>query len=95
MSLTNYLMQSVFGVLLLWPWGLGLEQRLVGWPRMAVLVVFFAIQILYSRWWFERFRFGPVEWVWRTLTWLRPQPMRVRPPALAPVGAGARVEAAL
>ena len=76
MSLTNYLVQSVFGVILFWPWGLGLDESLVGWPRIAILVAIFAIQVMYSRWWFARFRFGPVEWVWRTLTWLRPQPMR-------------------
>jgi uncharacterized protein len=37
----------------------------------------FLVQIAYSRWWLERFQYGPVEWAWRSLTWFRFQPMKM------------------
>jgi uncharacterized protein len=39
------------------------------------LAVWFAL-LLYCRWWLDRFRFGPFEWVWRSLTYWRLQPLR-------------------
>jgi uncharacterized membrane protein YeiB len=52
----------------------------------------FAVQMFYSRWWLARYRFGPMEWLWRSLTYGQMQPMR-RPEiaeeeAVAPVLAG-------
>jgi uncharacterized protein len=41
-------------------------------------VILFAIQIPLSHWWLQRFRFGPFEWVWRTLTHGQVQPMKDR-----------------
>jgi uncharacterized membrane protein YeiB len=38
-----------------------------------------ATQLFLARWWMTRFRFGPVEWLWRSLTDLRAQPMRQGP----------------
>jgi uncharacterized protein len=77
MGLTNYLMQSVILTLLLYGRGLGLGEHLPTWWRQLVLEGVFVVQIVYSRWWFQRFQFGPVEWAWRSLTWFRLQPMRI------------------
>lgn len=74
-ALTNYLMQSVLATLLFYEYGLGLY----GMGPAALLVptiVIFAFQLLVSRWWIERFRFGPVEWLWRSITYGRVQQMR-------------------
>ena len=85
MSLTNYIMQGVILTALsgggsLFPRGPFLDSLDGGW-RIALLVVVFAFQVVYSRWWFQYFQFGPIEWLWRSLTWLRWQPFRVaRPP---------------
>jgi uncharacterized protein len=76
MGLTNYLMQSVAFSLLLWRPGLNLDTVLGRWHQQLLLTAFFLLQLLYSRWWFRRFQFGPVEWAWRSLTWLRVQPLR-------------------
>ena len=74
MALTNYLMQSVFGILIFYGVGLGLGAKTgliyVEWIALAV----FLFQVLYSCLWLRYFRFGPVEWGWRMLTygeWLR------------------------
>jgi uncharacterized protein len=79
MGLTNYLMQSVILTMLLYGRGLGLGEHLPTWWRQLVLELVFVVQIVYSRWWFERFQYGPVEWAWRSLTWFRLQPMKVAP----------------
>jgi uncharacterized protein len=41
-------------------------------------VVFFAAQVIACQWWSKRFRFGPMEWLWRSLTYLKWQPLRLR-----------------
>jgi uncharacterized protein len=76
MGLTNYLMQSIVCTLVLWRPGLALNAALGRWEQQLFLTSFFLVQLLYSRWWFERFQFGPAEWAWRSLTWLRFQPAR-------------------
>jgi len=47
---------------------------------VAIAVVIFLGQLLVARWWLARFRYGPLEWVWRCLTYAQRQPLR-RPPA--------------
>jgi len=77
MALTNYLGCSLVGVLVFYgPPGLGhigeltrLEQvQFVGWTWLVILIV--------SPIWLRFFRFGPFEWLWRTLTYGRAQPLR-------------------
>jgi uncharacterized protein len=77
MALTNYPVQALVTVALFYPYGLGLYGR-VG-PLLGVLcaVLIFPLQILASLWWMARYRFGPAEWLWRTLTYGKVQPMRV------------------
>jgi len=69
MALTNYLMQSVFGILIFYGIGLGLGAKTglvhVEWIAFAV----FLIQMAYSYMWLHYFRFGPIEWGWRMLTY--------------------------
>jgi uncharacterized protein len=88
MGLTNYLLQSVVGTSLYYGYTFGLYGK-VG-PALGILLstAIFACQIPISHWWMARFRFGPAEWLWRSLTYMRPQPMRLaahaRQPALSP-----------
>lgn len=76
MALTNYLTQSALGTWFFYGYGLGHW----GMPRsqqvLYVLVVF-ALQVLLSRWWLSKFRFGPMEWLWRWITYGTRPPMRV------------------
>lgn len=78
MGLTNYLMQSVIMMFLLYGPGLNLASALPTWWRQGVLELVFVVQVVYSRWWFARFQYGPVEWAWRSLTWFKLQPMRAK-----------------
>ena len=76
MALTNYLLQSVIATLLFYGYGLGLARRVS--PSLALLIAaaILAGQILISGWWMRRYRFGPAEWLWRTLTYGARQPLR-------------------
>ena len=77
MALTTYLTQSIVCTLLFYGYGLGWYGR-VGFTGMLIItLVLFGIQMAVSVWWLERFRFGPAEWLWRTVTYGRAPRMRV------------------
>ena len=78
MALTNYLAQSLVLSFLFYGYGLGLYGRLGSAAAAGVGLVIYAGQVVFSRAWLRRHRFGPVEWVWRSLTYGRGQPMRRR-----------------
>jgi uncharacterized protein len=77
MPLTNYVMQSLIGAGLFYGVGLGLGGT-VGPTCFVIVAVVVPLQIAASARWLKRFRFGPLEWVWRSLTYGRMQGMRVR-----------------
>jgi uncharacterized protein len=82
MALTNYLIQIAAIDLLFSGYALGLGAiRPLAGPLMALTL--FAAEAAFSTLWLARFRFGPAEWLWRSLTYGRRQPMRVS--AAAPV----------
>jgi uncharacterized protein len=70
MPLTNYLMQSLIGCAIFHAWGFGLWGG-IGWAGTCALAfaIFFGVQVPLSGWWLARFRFGPMEWLWRRLTY--------------------------
>lgn len=76
MALTNYLMQTIIQSAIFYGWGLGLIAKLGLVFVFPLSIALFALQVAYSRWWLARYRFGPVEWVWRSLTYGQRQPMR-------------------
>jgi uncharacterized protein len=80
MSLTVYLTQTLMFTTLFYGYGFGQVFRLGPVAVTGWAVLFFAIQIVVCRWWTSRFRFGPVEWLWRSLTYLKWQPLRQVPP---------------
>jgi uncharacterized protein len=71
MALTNYVSQSfVYAVVFcgLGP-GLGLIGHIGTSAMTAIVIVAYAVQVVVSRWWLTRFRFGPLEWLWRAYTY--------------------------
>ncbi|NIL99136.1 MAG: DUF418 domain-containing protein [Planctomycetales bacterium] len=76
MTLTNYIMQSVFGVLVFYGCGLGYWGYFgVAWS-IPLIGVLFTVQSLLSAWWLQYFQNGPLEWVWRCMTYGRWLPWR-------------------
>ena len=76
MALTNYLMHSIVCVTLSYGFGFGLWWRTGASRAMMIALIIIAIQIPLSAWWLSRFRYGPVEWIWRRLTYQRPLELR-------------------
>ena len=87
MALTNYVTQSLFFVFILYGFGLGLIRWNGATFSLAFSLAVFALQVVFSRWWLARYRFGPLEWLWRSLTYGERQPMRLAPAPAAPAPA--------
>ena len=87
MALTNYLTQTVLGILIL-RWILA-DTTLTRTMLVGFVMVVWALQFWWSPAWLGRFRYGPAEWLWRAATYLRPQPWRWSvPPAGEQIKAG-------
>ncbi|HET9399005.1 MAG TPA: DUF418 domain-containing protein [Sphingomicrobium sp.] len=71
MALTNYLAQGFIYAFVLYgaPLGLGLAGRIGMFAIFLISIAFFAFQVAFSHWWLARYRFGPMEWLWRWLTY--------------------------
>jgi uncharacterized protein len=75
MAFSNYIAQSlIFGVLF-YGFGLGLYGRIGPAASLAVGTGVYVVQMVFSAWWLRRYRFGPLEWLWRTLMYGERQPM--------------------
>ncbi len=86
MAFTNYILQSLIFAAIFFGYGLGGFGR---WPAAPVLLMgagVYAVQVLLSMAWLGHFRFGPIEWLWRSLMYARMAPMRRAPsPATAAI----------
>lgn len=75
-ALTNYLLQSVFGLFIFTGAGLGLVGWLERWQLYLVVIAIWCVQLTLAPLWLRRYRYGPVEWLWRWLTYGRKPPLR-------------------
>jgi uncharacterized protein len=75
MALTSYLMQTLFGLLLFFSFGLGLFTKTTPAVNALIGLGIFGLQIIFSHWWLKHFHYGPIEWLWRSATFLKPQKM--------------------
>jgi uncharacterized protein len=78
LALTVYLTQTLMFTTLFYGYGFGQAFRLGPAAVTAWAVMIFAAQVVACQWWTKRFRFGPMEWMWRSLTYLKLQPLRLR-----------------
>ena len=69
---------ALFGVLRVYMYSFGQASRLGPTVFTAWAVMIFAVQVVACQWWSRHFRFGPAEWLWRSLTYLKWQPLRLR-----------------
>jgi uncharacterized protein len=77
-ALSNYLLHSIILTTVFYGYGLGLYGKVPRFWQMGFVLAVVGLQLLLSPWWLERYRFGPLEWAWRSLTYWRRQPMRRR-----------------
>ena len=83
MALTDYLMQSVVCTLFFYHYTTGLYGRIGTALGLIPTVVLFAAQVVFSNWWLQRYRFGPMEWLWRGMTYGKFPSMHKDEPATA------------
>lgn len=76
LSFSNYIFCGFIFTFVFYGYGLGLYADLGPLAGALLAILIFPIHILWSAWWLRHFRFGPIEWLWRTLTYGKPQPMR-------------------
>jgi uncharacterized protein len=69
MALSNYLLQSLICTTIFYSYGLGLFGKVRPSLGLLFTIIIFLIQIPLSVWWLRRFQFGPIEWLWRSLTY--------------------------
>jgi uncharacterized protein len=81
MALTNYLMHSVIALILFV--GFGLFGTFARHQLYYIVLAIWVFQLVSSPIWLRHFRFGPIEWVWRGLTYGRAPPFRKRPPTVS------------
>jgi uncharacterized protein len=78
LTLSAYLLQTLMFTTLFYGYGFGQVYRLGPVAVSCWAVAFFAAQLAAAWWWSKRFLFGPAEWLWRSLTYLKRPPMRVQ-----------------
>lgn len=76
MAFTNYTVQSIMCNIIFVGIGFGLFGRLEYYQLYYVVAAVWALEIIWSHIWLRYFRFGPMEWVWRSLTYWKKQPFR-------------------
>ena len=76
MALSNYLTHSLVMTSLFYGYGLGLYAEVPRVWQQGFVAALIGLQLLLSPWWLGHFRFGPAEWLWRSLTYGQRQPMR-------------------
>ncbi len=84
MALSCYLASSVIGTTIFYGYGFGLFARLQRFQLLYVVFAIWAFLLIVSPIWLRYFRFGPMEWVWRSLTYWQKQPMKLRQEAPLP-----------
>ena len=76
MGLTTYLTQTFFGIMIFFSMGFGLLGEIGSGVAFVIAIGLFIIQIQFSKFWLARFQYGIFEWLWRSLTYLKIQPLK-------------------
>ena len=75
-ALTNYLLQTILATAIFYGHGLGLFGSVERVGQIGIVAAIWVVQLVVSPLWLRYYRFGPFEWLWRSLTYWRFQPMR-------------------
>ena len=70
MSLTNYISQSIMGVIIYYGFGLAMYKYAGATASLLIALLIFTVQLIFSRWWLARHKQGPLEFLWRKGTWI-------------------------
>ena len=76
MALTNYLTQTLILITLFYGFGFGLFYKVSLAQGVLITIALYLIQVVWSNLWFKKFKYGPLEWLWRGLTYKKFEPLR-------------------
>ncbi len=76
MAMTNYIMQTVLSIFIFYGVGLGFGGHVGPVIFFPVAIAIYMLQVIYSNWWFRHFNYGPLEWIWRQLTYGKRLPLK-------------------
>jgi uncharacterized protein len=76
LALSNYLLQTVIGTTIFYGHGFGLYGKVERTGQFLIVLAVWVLQLVIAPLWLRYFRFGPIEWLWRAVTYLRFPPMR-------------------
>ncbi len=91
MALTNYIMHSIIFSSIFYGYAGGMFGEIPRMQQVGLVALVILAQAIMSRMWLQHFKFGPLEWIWRSLTYLKLQPMRVDKSEAAEQGKPAHV----
>lgn len=80
-ALSNYLLQTLIATTIFYWWGFGLFGKVSPPLQLLTALAIFTAQMIGTWFWLRYFRIGPMEWLWRSLTYKRMQPLRLQPNA--------------
>ncbi len=80
MALTNYISHSIILTSIFYGYAGGMFGQIGRAPQVLIVAVIIIFQLRLSSWWLKRYQFGPLEWLWRSLTYKKIQPMRIVTP---------------
>lgn len=78
MALTNYFLQTIICTTIFYGHGLGLFGKVERTGQILIVFSVWVFQLIVSPLWLRHFRFGPAEWLWRSLSYMKRQPMRIK-----------------
>lgn len=76
MALTNYIMQGLIGIIIFSSIGFGMYETLSPSETLSAAIIVFIFQVIFSKIWLTYFQFGPLEWIWRCLTYKKLLPIK-------------------
>mgnify|MGYP003650444231 FL=1 len=76
MALTNYVLQSILGTIFFYGWGFGFLGEISNLYTFLIAIFLIVVQVWGSKIWLQHFTYGPLEWLWRSLTFFKAYPMK-------------------
>ncbi len=76
MTLTNYMTQNLIGLLVFSGFGLGYWNTKPIWFYLLLAIFVYIIQVYFSKWWLTKYNYGPIEWIWRQLSYGKKLPLK-------------------
>jgi len=76
MTLTNYMVQNLIGLLVFSGFGLKIWSTYPLWFYVLLALVVYTLQVYFSKWWLSKYNYGPIEWIWRQLSYRKRLPLK-------------------